>query len=176
MGDFLMKKTLILIIIAFIVVILVNKKNDNIIIPTNSIRIRIIANNTEDKSVKDKIKVKKNVERKLYSLLKDVKNVNEAKKIIDNNMDELNIVVKETTDDYKINYGLNYFPKKVYKGIIYDEGYYDSLVITLGEGNGNNWWCVLFPPLCLLDDNDNTDDVKYKFFVKELIDKYFKGE
>ena len=76
---------------------------------------------------------------------------------------------------YTINYGYNYFPKKKYKGITYKEGNYESLVITLGEGKGENFWCVLFPPLCLIEaDETNNDNVEYKFFVKELIDKYLK--
>ena len=49
---------------------------------------------------------------------------------------------------------------------------YESLVITLGSGNGDNFWCVLFPPLCLLEENDTTSDVEYSFFVKELLNKY----
>ena len=68
-----------------------------------------------------------------------------------------------------------YFPKKKYKGITYKEGNYESLVITLGEGAGDNFWCVLFPPLCLIEaDETSNDNVEYKFFVKELIDKYLK--
>ena len=77
-------------------------------------------------------------------------------------------------DDYDINYGINHFPKKVYKGVIYPEGDYESLVVTLGNGLGKNFWCVLFPPLCLLEGEENNQkDVEYKFFVKELINKYF---
>ena len=59
----------------------------------------------------------------------------------------------------------------MYKGIYYEEGEYESLVITLGEGIGNNFWCVLFPPLCLIDENE--EEVEYTSFIKELIDKYF---
>ena len=76
--------------------------------------------------------------------------------------------------DFEINYGYNYFPKKKYKGVTYDAGNYESLVITLGDGNGDNFWCVLFPPLCLLEADDSTTETEYKFFVKELIEKYIK--
>ena len=68
---------------------------------------------------------------------------------------------------------MNYFPEKEYKGTIYKEGKYESLVITLGNGQGNNFWCVLFPPLCLLDEEDETTNVEYTSLVKEIIDKYF---
>ena len=58
-------------------------------------------------------------------------------------------------------------------GIVTEEGEYESLVITLGNGLGENFWCVLFPPLCLLDTEEEVEDVEYTSFVKELIDKYF---
>ena len=58
--------------------------------------------------------------------------------------------------------------------IKYKEGNYESLVVTLGDGSGDNFWCVLFPPLCLLEAEDTNNEVEYKFFVKELIDKYLK--
>ena len=75
---------------------------------------------------------------------------------------------------YRINFGLNYFPQKKYKGIKYEEGLYESLLITLGEGKGNNWWCVLFPPICLLEaEETETNEVEYKSFIKEIIEKYF---
>ena len=74
------------------------------------------------------------------------------------------------TDNYTLIYGKNFFPEKRYKGVVYNEGYYDSLVIKLGKGKGKNWWCVLFPPLCLMETDEN---VEYKFYVKEIIDKYF---
>ena len=70
---------------------------------------------------------------------------------------------------------MNYFPEKKYKGTVYKEGEYESLVVTLGDGLGANFWCVLFPPLCLLDaeDEEQLSNVEYKSFIKELIDKYF---
>ena len=49
----------------------------------------------------------------------------------------------------EINYGKNYFPEKNYKGITYEAGEYESLVISLGEAEGNNWWCVMYPALCI---------------------------
>lgn len=173
-GDFFMKKTLILVFIAFIIILLVNQKNSNIIIPKESIRIRIISNSNLEYDIKDKMKVKGEIEKEIYELLKGVKNIEEARNILNNNLDKLNVVVDKMTDNYEISFGNHYFPKKTYKGLIYEEGIYESLVVTLGEGSGDNWWCVLFPPLCLLEgDNEETDDVEYQFFVKELLDKYF---
>ena len=168
------KKTIILVFIAIIITLLVKNKSEDVIIPKEAIRIRIVANSNKNLDVSEKMKVKSNVEREIYSLLKNVESIEQARDIINNNLDRLNIVIEDTIDyDYDISFGNNYFPRKTYKGVVYDEGIYESLVITLGEGTGDNWWCVLFPPLCLLDSNETTDDVEYQFFVQELIEKYF---
>ena len=162
-----------MIIIACVILVLVSNKQQNIVIPKESIRIRIISNSNDNIDIYEKNKVRKNVEKELYSLLKNVKTIAEAKNIINNNLDKLNIVIDNTTNEkHNINFGYNFFPKKIYKGVIYEEGEYNSLVITLGSGKGDNWWCVLFPPLCLLEENENTDDVEYKFYIKELFDNY----
>ena len=76
--------------------------------------------------------------------------------------------------DYKINFGKNHFPDKEYKGVVYNEGDYESLVVYIGEASGDNWWCVLFPPLCLLEaDEADTGEVEYKSIVGEMLDKIF---
>ena len=164
-----MKKTLI--IIAIIIVVMSLSKNDTIIIPKESIRFRVIANSNskEDQMIKEKVvsKLKKN----LSSLTYTPKNINDTRKSIKDNLKIIDETIRQEVKDYSINYGYNYFPEKVYKGIYYEEGEYESLVITLGEGIGNNFWCVLFPPLCLIDEEQ--DEVEYTTFIKELIDKYF---
>lgn len=166
-------KTIILIIVALSIILLI--KDHNIIIPKDSIRIRIISNSNSNNDLKTKMMIKEKVEDKLYSLLNGINSINDAENIIKNNLDDLNLLIQDISkDNYKIEYGSNYFPRKEYKGVIYEEGVYNSLVITLGEGKGNNWWCVLFPPLCLLDDNTKTKDVEYKLFVREIIEKLTK--
>ena len=76
---------------------------------------------------------------------------------------------------YNVNYGYNYFPEKTYRGITYNEGYYESIVISIGASEGDNWWCVLFPNLCLAD-YENKDDKEYKLWVVETIKKYFNNK
>ena len=169
-----MKKTLI--IISIIITILVyNKEYDKMLIPENSIRIRVIANsnNIEDQILK--LKVKEKVESKLYEKLDNTKDINIARNKIKSTLPEIeNIVNNETNGtNYNINYGDNYFPKKELNGINYEEGNYESLVINLGEGKGNNWWCVLFPPLCSIDVKENDSyKVEYKSKVLEILNAY----
>ena len=164
-----MKKTLILI--AIIIVIMSLNTNETIIIPKESIRFRVIANSNskEDQMIKEKVVSK--LKKSLSSLTYTPKNINDTRKSIKDNLKIIEETLRQEVKDYSINYGYNYFPEKVYKGIYYEEGEYESLVITLGEGIGNNFWCVLFPPLCLIDEEQ--DEVEYTTFIKELIDKYF---
>lgn len=169
-----MKK--IMIIASITILILVsNKEYDRILIPKDSIRIRVIANsnNIEDQLLK--LKVKEKVEENLYINLKDVKDIKTARTTIKNSIPELETLVSSTTNDKKftINYGTNYFPEKELNGISYKKGNYESLVINLGESKGNNWWCVLFPPLCMIEANENdTDNVEYKSKVLEILNNY----
>lgn len=149
---------------------------DVIIIPNNSLRFRVVASTNSLEDYKIKEKVKKALEQELTELLKSAKTLSETKELISSNYNYLDNIVKKTLEtfdvDYNINFGINYFPKKIYKGIVYEAGDYDSLVITIGKGLGENWWCVLFPPLCLLEDNENTSDVEYQFFISRIIAKF----
>lgn len=170
-----MKRIFILIIVGFILINSV--KADNYKIPKDAIRLRVIANSNTDYDQEIKMKVKDLLEIKMYNLLKDIKGVERARKLINNNITDIKndidyLLKKENYNlEYNINFGNNFFPSKEYKGVIYEEGYYESLVVTLGKGEGDNWWCVLFPPLCLLEAEEN-DEVEYKFFIQELIEKY----
>ena len=167
-GDFFMKK-IIFGFMAIIIVFILYKKEDLVIIPNESIRIRVIANsnNIDDLLIKNKIKT--SIEHYFNNLLKDSIDINEARYLINNNLDKVEeIIKKDDINNYSINYGLNYFPKKIYKGVLYREGEYESIEIRLGKGIGSNYWCVLFPPLCLLEENKLVDDV-YKSYVKEVI-------
>lgn len=170
----------ITVIVAFLVYVNVNASVDEIVIPDAAIRVRVIANSNSIHDQNMKMKVKERIEKSISPLLIDVDNVNEARKIISNSIDNLEndveVLFKDNNydKDFKINFGKNFFPDKDYKGVHYDEGEYESLVVTIGEGTGDNWWCVLFPPLCLLDASDSeTEDVEYQFFVTKMLDKIF---
>ena len=133
----------------------------------------MIANSNDPIDQELKMEVKNALEEELNKLMISAKNSQEAKQIIEENMDNIQNIVNNYTTDNKISFGMNYFPEKEYHGVNYESGNYESLVITLGNGIGNNWWCVMFPPLCLLEaKNENTDEINYKFYVQEIIEKY----
>ncbi len=174
-----MKKGIIVfLLIIFTYIVVGNVVAENNIIPDDAIRIRVIANSNSKYDQEIKTKVKDIVEYDMYNLLKNTRDLESARKIIKDNLNyvENNIDTVLQKEKYllpfNVNFGLNYFPKKEFKGITYDEGYYESVVVTLGEGLGDNWWCVLFPPLCMIEAEQSTD-VEYTTMVKTIINKYF---
>lgn len=167
-------KNILFIFAALITLVLIsNYMTKENIIPEDAIRIRVIANSDSDEDQKVKMMVKDEVEDYMYSKLKNVDNVEDADKIINSSISNIKKIVSKYTKNYTVKYGMNFFPEKEYKSVIYDEGEYKSLVITLGSGLGKNWWCVLFPPLCLMEAEDSTD-VEYRSYVIDMVNKYMK--
>lgn len=162
-----MKKIIVLLFV--LTIIYISKSEEEIIIPTNSIRYRIIANSDSTKDQMLKMNIKEKLDEEILPILSDSNSIKDSRLLIKDNLDNIKNIVSKYTDDFDVNYGKNYFPKKTYKGINYDAGNYESLVITLGSGLGKNWWCVLYPPLCLIDEN--TNDVEYTTLVKEILKK-----
>ena len=173
-----MKK--IIIILTLITVFLLYKevKGEEIIIPEAAIRLRVIPNSNSVADQNMKVKVKDYLEKNTYELLRNENNIEKARTLIKENIPILEENINKIFDennynvDYKINYGYNYFPDKEYRGVNYKEGYYESIVISIGEAKGDNWWCVLFPNLCLIDI-ENKEDNEYKSWVAETINKIF---
>lgn len=172
-------KKVVLILALLIIMIIGYRSNDVIVIPNEAIRIRVIANSNDiyDQNIKNS--VKKDLQKQLNELLGKAQNINEVREILNKNMEGINYTIENTlksnntNSNFIVNYGLNYFPSKVFKGIEYKEGYYESVLITLGNGEGNNWWCVLFPPLCLTEyEEESMDNIEYKSFIKEILNRY----
>ena len=165
-------KKIIIALFLVTVLILVNSKETKVLIPKEAIRFRIIANSNKLEDQTQKLKIKKELEPVIANILSTSNSLDETRKEIKNNMYEVKNILNKYDTDYKLNYGYNYFPEKNYKGVTYKAGEYESLVVTLGDGLGDNWWCVLFPPLCLLEaTEDNYDDITYTTYIKEIIDK-----
>ncbi len=156
-------------------------KENYYIIPEESIRIRIIPNSNSVKDQYLKRQVKTNLELELTEDLKESKTIEASRIVINKNINKYNNVIKtvlkneNSNQKYSIDYGYHYFPEKLYKGVKYKEGEYESLLVTLGKGEGDNWWCVLFPPICSIEeDSQNSQRIEYSFYVKEMFKKYLK--
>jgi stage II sporulation protein R len=173
-----MRKILIGVVVVMLISLFKETTVSEKIIPDEAIRFRILANSNSSYDQGIKEKVSNELQSTMYNVLKDTSTVDEARNIIQTNINDFSntvdrILKKENYSlGYNIDFGVHYFPKKQYKGIDYNEGKYESLLVKIGSGSGDNWWCVLFPPLCLLEAEESSD-VDYKFFVQELIDKFF---
>lgn len=173
-----MKKIILILTLLITVFIYKEVKNTDIIIPNNAIRLRVIPNSNSILDQNMKNKVKTYLENNTYNLIKDEDNKEIAKEKIKNNIPIIEENIKEifTENNYNmnfnVNYGYNYFPEKEYRGLKYSEGYYESIVISIGEAEGDNWWCVLFPNLCIVD-LEAKDNLEYKSWIIEKINKIF---
>lgn len=171
-----MKRKIFLILLSLVVIGVYTKNETELSIPENSIRLRVIPNSNDSTDINIKEQVKDYLETDIYTLLKNTNNIDSARTIIDNNITKIETNISDIfkqnnyTVPYKVNFGYNYFPEKIYLGKTYEEGYYESLVIYIGEAEGDNWWCVLFPNFCLIDTEK---DVEYKSYFQELINKIF---
>lgn len=173
-----MKKIIIILTMLTSILIYNEFKNNEVIIPDTAIRLRVIPNSNSSLDQNMKNKVKKYLEKNTYATLSNVTDIEEARTKINDSLSNLDININKIFKDnkynmeYTVDFGYNYFPEKKYRGLKYEEGYYESLVITIGEGKGDNWWCVLFPNLCLVD-LENKTNVEYKSWIVEQINKIF---
>lgn len=129
-------------------------------IPQESIRLRILANSdgAGDQLVKRQIRDAVVEQMNQWvSGLEDPQSLEQARSLIKSHLPELNeLVARELLQrgidyDFKVELGVVPFPTKLYGGTVYPAGEYEAVRITLGAGKGQNWWCVLFPPLCFID-------------------------
>ena len=135
-----------------------NKELDYQVIPDEAIRLRILANSDSDKDQNIKHKVRDEVNEVITEWVKDIDDIEEARQLIQDRLPELEEVVQDTLEkedseeEFELEYGENIsFPAKLYGNYLYPAGEYEAILVTIGEGTGANWWCVLFPPLCFLD-------------------------
>ncbi|GIO33159.1 stage II sporulation protein R [Paenibacillus albilobatus] len=129
-------------------------------IPQESIRLRILANSDDPDDQLVKRQIRDAVVEQMDAWVQALENpqsLEEARETIREHLPELNELVgrelgkKGIGYDYSVELGVVPFPTKLYGGTVYPAGNYEALRITLGAGKGQNWWCVLFPPLCFID-------------------------
>ncbi|WFR64231.1 stage II sporulation protein R [Paenibacillus amylolyticus] len=161
-----MVKQIGLIIVCLMMIIMMweGQKTDAAVaataIPEQSIRLRILANSDAPGDQLVKREIRDAVVAQMSDWVAELENpqsLDEARQVIREHLSEIeNKVGEELTSrglhyDYQVELGSVPFPTKLYGGTVYPAGDYEAVRITLGEGKGQNWWCVLFPPLCFID-------------------------
>lgn len=157
-----MKKYISLISIIGIIVLIFNTKGvqatknlDNI--DEKLIRFHVLANSNSEEDQTLKLKVRDKILEYVTPKLEKSKSIDESRAIL--KKEESNIikiaseVIKNEGYNYdvKITLGRTNFPEKTYGNITLPQGEYEAFRVLIGEAKGENWWCVMFPPLCFID-------------------------
>lgn len=123
-------------------------------ISSGVVRLHVVANSDSPEDQKLKLKIRNDIINYLEPLLKDVYDVNETKNIIKGNIYKIEEEAQKSIKKYGYTYSVTAdfdkfdFPTKVYENTKFPKGKYDALKIVIGKGDGQNWWCVLYPQLC----------------------------
>lgn len=141
------------------------------------IHIRADSNDVEDQQVKYIVKAA--VVDYLTPYVAQATTKQAALSVVKQHIDGIcqvaNKVLGEQGFDYlcKAKVTVETFPSRTYNGLTLQSGVYDALVLELGSGNGDNWWCVVYPPLCFVGGQSNgTNSVVYRSLLKEIIDGF----
>lgn len=132
------------------------------VIPDEAIRLRILANSDNEKDQAVKRLIRDEVNADITKWVKDLTSLDDAREVIQSHLPDIQetakVVMQENglEQSVEVDFGQADFPTKLYGQFLYPAGEYEAVIITLGEGEGANWWCVLFPPLCFLDFSNGT--------------------
>ena len=162
------------------------------------IRFHVIANSDSDEDQSLKLKVRDKVVEFVSSSLRNCESLDDARDFLISNKSEIESIAKSVVDENGYSYNVTStlsrenFPDKVYGDVVFPQGEYEAYRILIGEAKGQNWWCVMFPPLCFVDgtkevvdskevintlENNKDDDkgkenkIKFKFKLFEMIFK-----
>ena len=176
------KQTLLLLSALLMLLFLSNIQCTREIDTDSLIRIHVLASSNSDTDQQLKLKVKDDVIRYLQPALKQSDSLAESRRIILSSLPQIEQTALQTLqqngceDTVTLQYGHFDFPVKYYGSFSLPAGNYEALRILIGEGKGQNWWCVLFPPLCFTDSNvsssgkytDQTPDTHIQFKLKSI--------
>ena len=166
-----MKKIVIIMcILLYMYLISYNEYNNT----EDSIRFRVISNSNSSRDIIMKEKVVNELSSIVFI---DSNDKEEIKNNIYNNLEKIDDKIAKLFENnnynqkYNISYGLNEFPKKSFMGKKYEAGLYESLVVEIGEAKGDNYFCILYPSLCMIDYKNKSE--KYSLKIVELLHDLF---
>ena len=170
---------LILIILIFIYIFLLSINYTQAVslnLSDSVFRLHIIANSDSSDDQNLKLKVRDNIIDYMNTLTENTSNKDEVISIASNHLNTFKEIALNTIKDNGYNYNVNieignfYFPTKSYSNISFPAGNYGALQIEIGKAIGQNWWCVLFPPLCFVNSTTGIVPEDSKNILKENMD------
>ena len=170
-------KFLVIISILFLLYLYLLATNYTYAISTNLsnsvLRLHVIANSDTVEDQLLKYKVRDNIINYMNSISENITSKEDAFKLVEENKDKFIQIAKHTILDNGFDYDINinfsnfYFPTKSYGDITFPAGNYDAIKIEIGEAKGQNWWCVMFPPLCFVDVTSGIVPEESKDIIKD---------
>lgn len=130
--------------------------SDDMDLYDNIIRLHVIANSDSDCDQELKLKVRDSLLTAVANTVGDCHDIESAKSVLAESLDTLKTVAQDTVYENGYNYSVNvtltteYYPTREYRGVKLPCGEYTSLRVLIGDADGKNWWCVLFPQLCVV--------------------------
>lgn len=148
----------------------VNTQNQQNELADKLIRFHVVADSDEEEDQKTKLEVRDAVLAEMEILLDGVESREEAELIINENVEFITEIAKSETEDYvAVTLTKESFPTRYYDTFTLPAGNYTSLRITIGEGEGHNWWCVVFPPICATAAIEDAETASFTSEEIELI-------
>ena len=142
------------------------------------LHIRANSNSHEDQSVK--YLIKQEIIDSFAPIFSTVNSRVQAMHALNTNISKIENISNQILESRGFAYRTRaairseHFPTRNYHGLTLPAGYYDALIIELGSGQGQNWWCVVYPPLCFLDNNIGGErGVIYRSRLQEIIRRFF---
>ena len=196
------KKFVLIILLLFIYISIcafsyVNAVSSNI--QDSVFRLHVIANSNKEEDQNLKYLVRDKILEYINSISQNYNTKEDIIKLANNNIEEIKKIAENVVLENGYNYPINVsignfaFPTKTYGDITFPAGFYDALKVEIGEAEGRNWWCVMFPPLCFVDVtsgvvpedsketlkenlsseeydliSENSDNINFKFKIVEM--------
>ncbi len=145
-------------------------------ISSKVLRLHVVANSNTFEDQDLKLRVRDGIINYLAPVLDGVTNTDKAKQIIENNIEQIKKEAEKIIKKYGYNYNVTVntgnfeFPTKIYESTKFPKGKYDAVKIEIGNGRGNNWWCVLYPQLCFSKGNGTLSE-KSENLLKESLNQ-----
>lgn len=140
-------------------------------------RLHVIANSDSAEDQNLKYIVRDKVIEYMSSISQNASSKEDVIEIAKANLDNIQAIASQTIRENGYTYSVNVevgnfsFPSKRYGNITLPPGYYDALRIKIGEAEGQNWWCVMFPPLCFVDVTSGVVPDESKEIMKQNLSK-----
>ncbi|WP_018923184.1 stage II sporulation protein R [Salsuginibacillus kocurii] len=172
-------------------------------VPDQAIRLQVVAHSDGINEQQLKAEMRDQINVHVRQEVGELNTKQEAREAITSELEELQEIAERTLATYgregeNVSVELEEevsFPSRLYGSMLFPAGLYEALVVTIGDGDGENWWCVLFPPLCFVElregetveeeettevkaaaETESGDNVDYRFFIVDKWNEWFGSE